>query len=59
VSGNNLQTCFEASCQSQRYDKTPYDTLFTFVQKVTNSQLSLPHGTNQKRVMKKIKTNSL
>ena len=37
-----------------------YDTIrwttFTCAQKLTNSQLNLPHGIKQKRVMKKLKT---
>ena len=33
-----------------------YDGLLTCAQKLTSSQLSLPHGTKQKRVMKELKT---
>jgi len=33
-----------------------YDTMiFTCTQKLTYSQLNLPHGTKQKRIMKKVK----
>jgi len=31
-------------------------TIFACIQKLTNSQLSLPHGTKQKWVTKKLKT---
>ena len=31
-------------------------TILTCAQKLTRSQLSLPHGTKQKRIMKKLKT---
>ena len=40
--------------------KLPYDTIrytiVTCTQKLTNSQLNLPHGTKQKSIMKKLKT---
>jgi len=39
---------------------SPYDTIrltiLTCAQKLTSSQLNLPHGTKQKRIMKKLKT---
>ena len=42
------------------YDMIWYDmiwwTILTCAQKLTRSQLSLPHGTKQKRIMKKLKT---
>jgi len=38
-----------------RYDTIRY-SIFMCAQKLTNSQLNLPHGTKQKRVMKKLKT---
>jgi len=39
-----------------RYDTTRWSIL-TCAQKLTCSQLNLPHGTKQKRIMKKLKTN--
>jgi len=38
-----------------RYDDMIW-TILTCAQKLTRSQLSLPHGTKQKRIMKKLKT---
>jgi len=38
-------------CVLQRYDTM----IFTCAQKLTYSQLNLPHGTKQKRIMKKLK----
>jgi len=38
-----------------RYD-TIRLTILTCARKLTSSQLSLPHGTRQKRIMKKLKT---
>jgi len=37
-----------------RYDTIRW-TILTCAQKLTSSQLSLPHGTKQKRLMKKLK----
>ena len=37
-----------------RYDMIRW-TILTCAQKLTSSQLSLPHGTKQKRIMKKLK----
>jgi len=45
-----------AGLDGRTYDTIPYDTIiFTCAQKLTYSQLNLPHGTKQKRIMKKLK----
>jgi len=45
-----------AGLDGRRYDMIPYDTMiFTCAQKLTYSQLNLPDGTKQKRIMKKLK----
>jgi len=41
-------------CIAIRYDTIRW-TILTCAQKLTSSQLSLPHGTKQKRIMNKLK----
>jgi len=48
----------KSACQKlyRMIDTIRYDTMiFTCAQKLTYSQLNLPHGTKQKRLMKKLK----
>ena len=49
-------TCVSRNNVCVPYDTIRYDTMiFTCAQKLTYSQLNLPHGTKQKRIMKKLK----
>jgi len=56
-----IRTSAHPHFTSSRFITIRYDTIrwtiLTCAQKLTSSQLSLPHGTKQKRIMKKLKQN--
>jgi len=52
-----LSCCCTAHDRTSLYVSTIRWTILTCAQKLTSSQLNLPHGTKQKRIVKKVKTN--
>ena len=54
----NARLQFNVLGDTIQYDTIRW-TILTCAQKLTSSQLSLPHGTKQKRIMKKLKTEML
>jgi len=50
-----LHLCQPTDLLSMQYNTIRWTIILTCAQKLTSSQLNLPHGTKQKRVMRKLK----